>query len=193
MDVATIEMPKAEALQAYREYRDAVRANPNSQDRAIMLGYKALAKGHAIIDLVQVFQNCGMHDNGLPKLAVGRADWEHVTFDAQRFGRSPGWYFRSWPEASSNRGGRIMVPSQTLPRAGSVLNRAVVPIIPPKLRPAGDLSKYCILWEADWQRPPGDPFLLKHLVGTMYAVLAVWDLTPLEQAVLGHKMTGLPR
>ena len=45
-----------------------------------------------------------------------------------------------------------------------------------------------LLWEPRWERrprPPGDPALLKHLAGPLYAVLATWDLTPVEQAVLG--------
>jgi hypothetical protein len=189
MNVPTITMPKAEALQAYREYRTAVRANPNRQDRAIMLGYKALSKGNAIIDLVQVMQAAGVHEGTkLPKLAVARADWEHVRFSSSSWRNL--WAFESWP--GKTNGPRILVPSRTLPEAGFGGHRAIVPIIPPKLRPVGDLSGYCILWEADWKRAPGDPFLLKHLVGTMYAVLAVWDLTPLEQAVLGHRLAALP-
>lgn len=64
--------------------------------------------------------------------------------------------------------------------------KAMVPTIPPALRHA--LRGYVILWEADWtvgaMIPPGDPALLKHLGGDMYALLAVWDLTPLERAVL---------
>lgn len=61
----------------------------------------------------------------------------------------------------------------------------MVPHIPPALRPARKLENYHILWEADWQQdPPRDPMLLKRLAGTFYAVLAVWDLTDLERAVL---------
>jgi hypothetical protein len=61
---------------------------------------------------------------------------------------------------------------------------AVVPIVPPQYRPKFKLSNYHILWEADWKRVPVDPILLKHLGGSLYAVLASWDLTEIEQAVL---------
>lgn len=45
-----------------------------------------------------------------------------------------------------------------------------------------------ILWEAEWQAvPPKDPALLRHLGGDLYAVVAVWDLTELERAVLGGR------
>lgn len=190
MDVPLITMPKAEAIAAYNDYRKAVRENPNRQDRAIMLGYQALAKGRAIIDLVAAMRTGGFHeDSKLPKLAVARADWEHVQFyrhSAWR-NRPARWEFCQWP--IRRNGEHIDIPSASLPREvdNHRPGRAVVPIIPPKLRPAGDLSGYVILWEADWKQPPGDPLLLKHLVGTMYAVLAVWDLTPLEQAVLGSR------
>jgi hypothetical protein len=52
------------------------------------------------------------------------------------------------------------------------------------LRP-DDLTHYHILWEAEWTfRAPGDPILLSKINDTMYAVVAQWDLTPLEQLVL---------
>jgi hypothetical protein len=35
--------------------------------------------------------------------------------------------------------------------------------------------------------------LLKHITGPLYAVLATWDLTPLEQAVLGQRLLEAPR
>lgn len=69
---------------------------------------------------------------------------------------------------------------------------SMVPIVPPKHRPAAasTLSSYLVLWEVDewtWVQvppPPGDPALLRHVGGDIYAVLATWDLTPLEQLVL---------
>ena len=62
--------------------------------------------------------------------------------------------------------------------------RARVPMIPPRLRADRALANYHILWEAEWINPPRDPLLLRHLGKFFYAVLATWDLTPLEQAVL---------
>ena len=61
---------------------------------------------------------------------------------------------------------------------------ALIPNVPPALRPAHALSNYHLLWEAEWRvapgPPPGDPALLKHIGGDLYSVLAVWDLTPVE-------------
>lgn len=75
---------------------------------------------------------------------------------------------------------------------------AMVPIVPPEHRPARGLASRLILWDVEEWRwatvpaPPGDPALLRHVGGDIYAVEAVWDLTPLEQLVLsGRKMPEL--
>jgi hypothetical protein len=70
---------------------------------------------------------------------------------------------------------------------------AMVPIVPPKHRPARGLGDRLVLWEADdwtWSRvpaPPGDPALLRHVGGDLYAVEAVWHLTELERLVLSGR------
>lgn len=72
--------------------------------------------------------------------------------------------------------------------------RALVPLIPPNLRPARALVRYVILFEAEWEPvPPTDPLLLRHLHGDLYAVLAAWDLTPLERAVLAGRLSERPQ
>lgn len=67
--------------------------------------------------------------------------------------------------------------------------KAMAPTIPPALRPRHALRNYFVIWEAEWtvgsMIPPGDPALLRHMGGDLYAVMAVWDLSPLERAVLG--------
>jgi hypothetical protein len=73
---------------------------------------------------------------------------------------------------------------------------AMVPIVPPKHRPGNGrfhLGSYLVLWEVDewtWSvspPPPGDPALLRHVAGDIYAVLATWDLSPLERLVLSGR------
>src|SRR5437868_3850293 len=103
MNVATITMPKEQAIQAYREYREAVRSNPNPEDRAVMMGYKALAKGNAVIDLCDVMGAAGLDELGRPKLAVARAHWpfahlrangQIVRFQETANGGARGWKWR---------------------------------------------------------------------------------------------------
>jgi hypothetical protein len=70
---------------------------------------------------------------------------------------------------------------------------AMVPIVPPQHRPARGLGERLVLWEVEnWEwtsipRPPGDPALLRHVGGDIYAVEAVWDLTELERLVLSGR------
>ena len=69
--------------------------------------------------------------------------------------------------------------------------RAIVPNIPPALRPKRGLRLYTILWEAEWSADPTaptDPALLRRLGGDLYILLATWDLTELERAVLGGRV-----
>ena len=67
---------------------------------------------------------------------------------------------------------------------------AIVPIVPLHLRPKFNLSNYSILWEADWTAVPHDPLLLRQLKGDLWIVLAAWDLTEVERAVLSQRVTS---
>jgi hypothetical protein len=63
----------------------------------------------------------------------------------------------------------------------------IVPLIPPEHRPNRNrLPRFHILWEVEkWDpTPPRDPALLKWIGGDLWEVVATWDLTELERAVL---------
>lgn len=65
----------------------------------------------------------------------------------------------------------------------------LIPPIPAEHRPENDKGKF-ILWEQEWAEKilqPKDPALLEHIVGDVYVVRAVWDLTPLEAAALRNR------
>lgn len=65
--------------------------------------------------------------------------------------------------------------------------RTKVPIIPARFVPSFGLSNYHILWEVEkWDvvTPPRDPLLLKRISPNIFTVLAAWELTDLERAVL---------
>jgi hypothetical protein len=70
---------------------------------------------------------------------------------------------------------------------------AMVPIVPPKHRPARGFASCQVLFEAEdwaWSRDPDaavDPALLRHVGGDIYAVLATWELTELELLVLSGR------
>ncbi len=185
MTVAEITMPKEQVRAALREYREALRRRPNAEDALAAKTYGALARGHRVIDLIQAMQLAGLDDRGRPKLAIARADavevWCRVTSDG-----SARFSAQRWPRA----GAGLFLPPGTLPRAAAAVSvecRALLPSIPPRFRPDGELERYHLLWEAAWLDVPTDPLLLRHLGQHLYVVLAQWDLTPVEQAILRRR------
>ena len=186
MNLATIDMPIDKAREAMKEYRAAVKLRHNEEDAAILRGYREIVRGRRIIDIFDVLRASGVDDSGRPLLAICRAHFREVT------------YRRSWGDCYFGFGPRphriaarywrnhLTLPRGVFPETRDWQEfRAMVPLIPPRLRPAGNLANYHILWEAVWEpAPPTDPFLLRHLGGPLYSVLAQWDLTPVERAVL---------
>ena len=185
MNIQTIEMPKKQALKAFREYRDAFRRDHQVRDGVLMRGYKALAKGKQVIDLGQVMKAAGVDEQSRPKLAIVRADARQVQLQAFNEGAARFWVDHRGNDHESRR--FIQVPRGTFlwtVNTWDLRPLALVPSIPPRFRPTHALSNYHILWEADWQNAPRDPILLRRLDGMLFAVLAVWELTGLERAVL---------
>jgi hypothetical protein len=191
-----------ESGRALREAR-AARELLEKEDTALMASYREMAKGQRILNLSQVMRTAGVDTvskSRLPVLAIAQADWPYVWFRIES-GRAV-FSAEGWPRWSStyNKYGRggLHLPmhvfpaeltnaewrkQNNLPPAGRI--RALVPAIPVSLRPAGDLSNYHILFEAKWtHEAPPDPLLLKRVSGDIYSVVAQWDLTPIEKAIL---------
>jgi hypothetical protein len=210
MDVPTITMPAADARAKVESYRalDPHRRTP--EDEAALAGYRAIAAGKPVIDLALAMKAAGLNDQGLPRLAIARADERAIRWWAagDSAPNAEGkWVWRSngggrfepgqMVRGSVQRRTRITpLPADTFDRGRvrRVYNvEAIAPTIPPEHRPEGRLDRFHVLWEAVWQpAPPVDPLLLRHLGGFLYVVLAEWDLTELEQAVLRGRilMTG---
>lgn len=213
MNLTTVDMPRTEARRQFELYRRATRDSRDAEDKAIAAGYKAISEGRAVLLLTPTMQAGGVdvvvgkHSRVLaerrvtvPRLAVCRANRKHA-----------------WTHGVTGTGSleivgkREMSPQNQRDRmgfhAGTFEQRdgteqdgwgdwnhhinALVPPIPPEHRPKDNIANYHVLWEAEWSfapgPPPGDPALLKHIGGDLYAVHAVWDLTPLEQAVLAGR------
>ena len=207
MELSTIEMDPGAAKAAYDEYAAAVRADHDEEDRAIADGYKALSEGKPLINLPQTIAAGGVdvievnHPwRGLakatvPRLACCRANAK-VAF-TQGVDRDGGCLItadqRERELHPRNRRDRFVIPDGTLERmsdGGAGYLKAIVPNIPPRLRPKRGLQLYTVLWEAIWSvdpLPPSDPALLRKLGGDLYIVLGTWDLSPLEQAVLSGR------
>lgn len=202
MQTATIEMPKEEAKEAFQKYQAAVRDDRadtrrrwQREDEALARAYRLLSRGKKVLDLFASMRLAGLRDDGLPKLAICRADavkcWLRIDDEGVRFATHQDHLSRWGRQATSKQ---VDVPHSFLPNAKRVANiSTLVPMIPPDLRPKFNLANYHTLWEVDsWTpEPPKDPFLLQHLGGSLYAVVAVWDLTELERAVM--RMTNTPQ
>jgi hypothetical protein len=207
MNVSPITMTKADALAAFREYQAAVRADRGStrkvwkaEDVALMQAYKHLARGTAVIDLQAAMTQAGskLFDGcpiPLPCLAIVASDAPECFLElevdgAARFSTS------KW---ATGRKKVTRFPARTFPIAPDDRREfwrqssqvTMTPIIPPQLRPKHDLAGYRTLWEVEaWKKePPKDPMLLKPLGGMLYAVLATWDLTEMERAVLRGRIS----
>lgn len=188
MQVATINETRWQAREKYAEYLRGVKERLSDELEAIKNGYRELSRGRQVLDLVATMQQAGVDEQQRPRLAIVRADaqlcwygWRNVRGEEPWKATRPTFSMsRDWKPAKSRC---VQLPRETLPEPRRTC-RAIVPTIPPRLMPAGKLSNFHILWEAEWENVPIDPMLLKHLGKSLYVVLATWDLTPLEQAVL---------
>jgi len=184
------DVTKWEARRKFLEYRRAVRERHNEEDDLIMRGYRQLSLGRMVIDAHQAIREAGVDHRNYPKLAICRADAKMCWYER------PSWAaprFAMHANTSRHETRRyITLPIESLPALpnNTYQIRAIVPTIPPALRPKGALSNYHILWEADWERAPVDPILLRHIGGPIYVVLAQWDLTELERSVLSARASN---
>jgi hypothetical protein len=223
MDLATIEMAKPKARQAFLEYRAALREGHVEHERetvkkrlaevdeAVMRGYRELARGRQLLQLSETLRAGGLTDvpsrrwdytdrrsyaadQTVTSLAITRADAQLVFTGGVRQDGSVSFIAdNAWSRRSRRH---IDLPARTFePIANNPSEhiRAIVPTVPPMFRPPHRLENYHILFEPTWQSPwgvdeldPADPALLKHIGGDLYAILAVWDLTPLEAAAIGQ-------
>ena len=214
MNVTTITMDPEQAkakLKAYRanRHRDAEQVYGQCAD-----AYAALASGTPLIDAEEAIRSSGFDEKMRPKIAIARADMKEVRFrwdggdNFALFDTRPTW---NHSQESFTR--RInMQRTHDLfdvyfnknTKANERYNKtveayAMIPMVPADVRPkVGQLKDWFVLWEVEhWSeksrtaRPPRDPFLLKHVGGTLYAILAEWDLTDLEMAIM--KQQGIRR
>jgi len=183
----SLKVDRTKAKELHKQYR-AHRAAHTAEDAAIMSAYKEIARGRVIVRALASIRAAGWNEQGLPKLALTRADvrvcqcnvWSSTVanFSAERRG-----YSRACV--------RIDNMPERLRRDGNASRgNATVPLIPVYLRPKHDLANYWILWEADWRRAPTDPLLLRKLTGDMWIVLAAWDLTDVERAALEQRVNA---
>lgn len=188
MDVEKLQMDRVQARELYQNYQ-AHRAGMTNDDRAIAAIYKRIAAGKLIIRALASITAAGLGEDKLPKLAIARADMPKVQCHTMR---------DECRLAGMNRNGRVLSYAKdrsfTLPMVGMRYDTpnkiASVPLIPVHLRPRKAIHKYHVLWEADWNQYPVDPYLLRRFGEDAWLVVAAWDLTPVERAVMSSKLNA---
>jgi hypothetical protein len=188
MKVETIQMVSREAArELWRKYQEH-KTWQEPYDEEIAQIYRRIAQGHTVVRALEAIRQAGRDAQGFPKLAIARADaskvfWHashvHGVFSLDAWARSNQASRRrvriEWPEC------RFEWPN------GS----AIVPIVPIHLRPKRGLANYHILWEAEWTRVyPRDPYLLRRFGGDAWLVVAAWELTDVERAVMSQRKSS---
>lgn len=196
MNVPIIEMQAEEAEGKARDFERMAGNDP--EYKAAALAYRILAQGGQVVDLRAVFGvDRPIDEKGRPKLAIARADrkhvrisWSHrgIVFDARAESRR-----RSHNHTRSYIGTlrvEITGDSSRFPSG-----YAIVPMVPADVLIDSSLSRtHFILWEVEaWAdsfrslEPDIDPILLDHIDGDLYEVVATWDLTEIERAVMARR------
>lgn len=195
MNVTMIEMDREQAIKRLEEYRRALRRRADTEYAAVAQGYEALAEGTPLIQYAEVIRGAPRDEKNRPKLAISRADRQQMQMS---------WWgeeavFNSNIPWKSLRQLVISVPMGRRPNGPSPRGFALVPMVPPRALDAiggtSNLRHHLVLWEVDqWAderigaRPDRDPLLLRVLHGDLCAVVAAWDLTDLERAVMAGRI-----
>ena len=195
------EMSQEEAKEQWKRYCGLIKTHPSDHAKTLKKAYHALSKGHEIIDIYKAFKQAGKHENDKPKLAICRAHHQRCIFERRSGGAGAFWRPDVNPRWTN------YLPSVALPPAlftdwdlekwprrnewtWETTVQTVVPTVPAEFYPKGQLERYFILWEVEengWEpvpEPPGDPMLLRRLSSNLFTVLAAWDMTELEKAVI---------
>lgn len=208
MECTFLEMPQEEAKKQVRALKTMFKNNRSVKQAEI---YKDMQKvyghinnhGGKVIDVYETMKYYGLDEMGFPKIAICRADGTKCYLWRRRNGSAifSNHEFTGWNGKARKTYGDIELPENTFPRLDDThsndwsLNRpnrlTIVPMIPALIlieEVKHSLKNYFILWEVEeWAKapiPPKDPILLKQLTSNLFGVLATWDLTEIERAIL---------
>lgn len=195
MEVSKLSVDADKAREMYERYRSHRQAQ-TPQDQEIETIYKKISEGKTVIRALASIRDAGLNAEGLPKLAIARADQPRVLL-RDTFANNQAVFSHdgsgSWTKRNESRDKIIRVPWDgfILPKSGNYLYEAIVPLIPVHLRPRRALHRYHVLWEAEWnKRYPVDPYLLRRFGADAWVVVAAWDLTDVERAVMAASLNS---
>lgn len=187
----------AQAREQLAAYNRQLHRRDDPEYQAIAAGYAELAAGRPLINLKECFASVPLDEKGRPRLAIARADRRTVTLRAS-MQSSNRMSFDARKNSANNPTLLIEVDLPPFEGRRAWRSYALVPLIPAAMRdeiPRGTATASChVLWEVEqWSDTPlgsqadRDPYLLKHLGGELWTVLAEWDLSPLERAVMAGR------
>jgi len=193
-------MSKEKAEQEYHNYKEALKRKHEKYLEEMCNCFLQLKRGRKLIDIFEVMLRIGVNDTEEPRLAISNCNWKTVEFRKLMNGAGVFKEFiDNWKDSWKNT---IDFPEKTFKvwspneSSGSVRFesniknqrlKTKVPVIPAQFLPKGKLENYYVLWEVDkWEEIPKrkDPILLKRINKNLFAVLAVWKLSKLEQSII---------
>ena len=175
-------------LQRYQTHKNY--QHPTAFDMEVTRIAKLISKGKMIIKAQGSVVSAGLNENRLPKLAIARADAIMCQLYCFRNGSAEMLSRLEEGERLSrlSRSRSFKFPADSFPGIdhGKWNVQAIMPHIPPDIRPKRGIQNYHVLWEAVWEKsPPIDPILLRQVgKSDFYMVLAQWDLTEIEREVM---------
>jgi hypothetical protein len=203
MNVEVLALSKEKAKEEYEAWKQLVRESRVQYAKDFLSLYAHMKHGGKVVDVWEAMKTAGLNEDGDPRLAIVRADSKHV-----RFVKSTEWEAdkrlstgvflrysndqRRWREWKED----VKIPKGYFPEWKRDKNgwiereriETLAPIIPARIMNAlrsHNLANYHILWELEkWNAVPKDPILLKRVTSNMFLVLATWNLTKLERAVI---------
>jgi hypothetical protein len=191
MEVNALTVDRDEAVKMLRKYREH-KAYQTPFDADVERIYKAITEGKVLVNALAEIVKHGLTDQHLPKLAIARAD-EKVCYLSDTHGDGAMMAGMEWVMGNSARSRWFKFDDGSFPGIDKrSRHKAMVPHIPPDIRPRRGIENYHILWEADWTySPPVDPMLLRRMgkTGDIWLVVGAWDLTDVERAVMGMRQT----
>lgn len=202
MNVELLEMERGKAKVMLREYRRELHREHTAEIAAVEQGLAAVARGRRVLHLSRAIESGGLDELGRPHIAVARADRPRVRLYTGYSGSTLRFSTGEWSEQRFgprpvNETTHVRLQGHQWHRDTAVEWDAMVPLVPPaaiqaaRLKTRASLGRYMVLFEVErWMergrtpRANGDPYLIKHVGGELYEVVAEWDLTPLERAIM---------
>jgi hypothetical protein len=185
MKVERLKMDPEKARELWRKYQAHV-AGQTKADQEIAAVYKRLAQRRTVIRALESIRAAGVDERGYPRLAIARADETRISV---RVGQNTTeWEFT--PGYPIRAASRVVTVSGVPAAKESRRITSAVPLVPVHVRPKRGLQNYHVLFEADWIAYPIDPYLLRRFGSDAWLVVAAWDLSPVERAVMANRVSA---